>query len=131
MTIGYSLPVTNLFNLSVITNNAGTRNLTISISSSVQLGHRAELIMSGTKLREVLRTGIIALTNRDLRKNTSDNIFIDKEGNIVTKGLLNNISIQTYQPLPQNAEAASSQHKYINTGSFPHHYGAHFRAVLI
>jgi len=53
MIIGYHLLVTNPLNDSVTLKNAGTLNLTISISTSIKLGHGAKLIISGNKTCDV------------------------------------------------------------------------------
>jgi len=53
MIIGYRLLVTNPLNDSVTLKNAGTLNLTISISTSIQLRHGAKIIISGNKICDI------------------------------------------------------------------------------
>jgi hypothetical protein len=92
----YSLLVTNPLDDAVVRDNAGNLNLTISISPSVQSGHSAELLMDGTKIRDVHGNGIVALTNVDRGTHAFNIRIIDKEGNVVTDGPSNNISILRY-----------------------------------
>jgi hypothetical protein len=96
--IDYNLLVTNPLDDSAIRNNAGNLNLTISISPSVQSGHSAELLMDGTKIRDVHGNGVIALTNVDRGVHAFNIRVIDKEGNVVTDGPSNKISILRYHP---------------------------------
>ena len=100
MKIDYSLLVTNPLDDSVVRDNAGNLNLTISISPSVQSGHSAELLMDGTKIRDVQGNGIIALTNVDRGTHAFNIRIIDKEGNVVTDGPSNKISILRYHSAP-------------------------------
>ena len=100
MKMDYSLLVTNPLNDSVVRDNAGNLNLTISISPSVQSGHSAELLMDGTKIRDVQGNGIIALTNVDRGTHAFNIRIIDKEGNVVTDGPSNKISILRYHSAP-------------------------------
>ena len=100
MRMDYSLLVTNPLNDSVVRDNAGNLNLTISISPSVQSGHSAELLMDGTKIRDVQGNGIIALTNVDRGTHAFNIRIIDKEGNVVTDGPSNKISILRYHSAP-------------------------------
>lgn len=92
----YSLLVTNPPDDSVIRNNAGNLNLTISISPSVQPGHSAELLMDGTKIRNIQGDGIIALTNVDRGTHAFNVRIIDEQGNVITDGPSNKISILRY-----------------------------------
>jgi len=100
MKMDYSLLVTNPLDDSVVRDNAGNLNLTISISPSVQSGHSAELLMDGTKIRDVHGNGIIALTNVDRGTHAFNIRVIDKESNVVTDGPSNNISILRYHSAP-------------------------------
>ena len=100
MKMDYSLRVTNPLNDSVVRDNAGNLNLTISISPSVQSGHSAELLMDGTKIRDVQGNGIIALTNVDRGTHAFNIRIIDKEGNVVIDGPSNKISILRYHSAP-------------------------------
>ena len=100
MKMDYSLLVTNPLDDSVVRDNAGNLNLTISISPSVQSGHSAELLMDGTKIRDVQGNGIIALTNVDRGTHAFNIRIIDKEGNVVTDGPSNKISILRYHSAP-------------------------------
>ena len=100
MKMDYSLLVTNPLDDSVVRDNAGNLNLTISISPSVQSGHSAELLMDGTKIRDVHGNGIIALTNVDRGTHAFNIRVIDKAGNVVTDGPSNNISILRYHSAP-------------------------------
>lgn len=100
MRMDYSLLVTNPLDDSVVRDNAGNLNLTISISPSVQSGHSAELLMDGTKIRDVQGNGIIALTNVDRGTHAFNIRIIDKEGNVVTDGPSNKISILRYHSTP-------------------------------
>ena len=100
MRMDYSLLVTNPLDDSVVRDNAGNLNLTISISPSVQSGHSAELLMDGTKIRDVQGNGIIALTNVDRGTHAFNIRIIDKEGNVVTDGPSNKISILRYHSAP-------------------------------
>jgi hypothetical protein len=100
MKMDYSLLVTNPLNDSVVRDNAGNLNLTISISPSVQSGHSAELLMDGTKIRDVHGNGIIALTNVDRGTHAFNIRIIDKEGNVVIDGPSNKISILRYHSAP-------------------------------
>jgi hypothetical protein len=100
MKMDYSLLVTNPLDDSVVRDNAGNLNLTISISPSVQSGHSAELLMDGTKIRDVHGNGIIALTNVDRGTHAFNIRIIDKEGNVVTNGPSNQISILRYHSAP-------------------------------
>lgn len=100
MKMDYSLLVTNPLDDSVVRDNAGNLNLTISISPSVQSGHSAELLMDGTKIRDVQGNGIIALTNVDRGTHAFNIRIIDKEGNVVTDGPSNKISILRYHSTP-------------------------------
>lgn len=100
MKMDYSLLVTNPLNDSVVRDNAGNLNLTISISPSVQSGHSAELLMDGTKIRDVQGNGIIALTNVDRGTHAFNIRIIDKEGNVVIDGPSNKISILRYHSAP-------------------------------
>lgn len=100
MKIDYSLLVTNPLDDSVVRDNAGNLNLTISISPSVQSGHSAELLMDGTKIRDVHGNGIIALTNVDRGTHAFNIRIIDKKGNVVTDGPSNKISILRYHSAP-------------------------------
>jgi Conserved hypothetical protein len=92
----YSLLVTNPLDDSVVRDNAGNLNLTISISPSVQSGHSAELLMDGTKIRNVHGSGTIGLTNVDRGTHAFNIRIIDKQGNVITDGPSNNISILRY-----------------------------------
>ncbi|MDA0271703.1 MAG: hypothetical protein O3C68_00415 [Proteobacteria bacterium] len=94
--IDYHLLVTNPPNGSAIRDNAGNLNLTISISPSVQSGHRAELLMDGIKIRDIRGNGDIALTNVDRGTHAFTIRVIDNDGNVVTEGPSNNISILRY-----------------------------------
>ena len=100
MKIDYSLLVTSPLDDSVVRDNAGNLNLTISISPSVQSGHSAELLMDGTKIRNVHGNGIIALTNVDRGTHAFNIRIIDKEGNVVTDGPSNKISILRHHSAP-------------------------------
>ena len=100
MKIDYSLLVTSPLDDSVVRDNAGNLNLTISISPSVQSGHSAELLMDGTKIRNVHGNGIIALTNVDRGTHAFKIRIIDKEGNVVTDGPSNKISILRHHSTP-------------------------------
>ncbi|MFP6804269.1 MAG: DUF4124 domain-containing protein [Pseudomonadales bacterium] len=100
MKMDYSLLVTNPLDDSVVRDNAGNLNLTISISPSVQSGHSAELLMDGTKIRDVQGNGIIALTNVDRGTHAFNIRIIDKEGNVVIDGPSNKISILRYHSAP-------------------------------
>ena len=100
MKMDYSLLVTNPLDDSVVRDNAGNLNLTISISPSIQSGHSAELLMDGTKIRDVHGNGIIALTNVDRGTHAFNIRIIDKEGNVVTNGPSNQISILRYHSAP-------------------------------
>jgi hypothetical protein len=100
MKMDYSLLVTNPLDDSVVRDNAGNLNLTISISPSVQSGHSAELLMDGTKIRDVHGNGIIALTNVDRGTHAFNIRIVDKEGNVVTDGPSNKISILRYHSAP-------------------------------
>jgi hypothetical protein len=100
MKMDYSLLVTNPLDDSVVRDNAGNLNLTISISPSVQSGHSAELLMDGTKIRDLHGNGIIALTNVDRGTHAFNIRIIDKEGNVVTDGPGNKISILRYHSAP-------------------------------
>ena len=96
----YSLLVTSPLDDSVVRDNAGNLNLTISISPSVQSGHSAELLMDGTKIRDVHGNGIIALTNVDRGTHAFKIRIIDKQGNVVTDGPSNKISILRHHSTP-------------------------------
>jgi len=100
MKMDYSLLVTNPPDDSVVRDNAGNLNLTISISPSVQSGHSAELLMDGTKIRDVHGNGIIALTNVDRGTHAFNIRIIDKKGNVVTDGPSIKISILRYHSAP-------------------------------
>lgn len=100
MKMDYSLLVTNPLDDSVVRDNAGNLNLTISISPSVQSGHSAELLMDGTKIRDLHGNGIIALTNVDRGTHAFNIRIIDKEGNVVIDGPSNKISILRYHSAP-------------------------------
>ena len=92
----YSLLVTNPPDDSVVRDNAGNLNLTISISPPVQPGHSAELLMDGTKVRDVQVNGIVALTNIDRGTHAFNVRIIDEQGNVITDGPANRISILRY-----------------------------------
>ena len=94
--IDYSLLVTSPLDGSAIRDNTGNLNLTISISPSVQSGHRAELLMDSIKIRDVNGNGVIAITNIDRGMHAFNIRVIDKEGNVITEGPSNNISILRY-----------------------------------
>ena len=92
----YSLLVTNPPDDSVVRDNAGNLNLTISISPPVQPGHSAELLMDGTKVRDVQGNGIVALTNIDRGTHAFNVRIIDEQGNVITDGPASRISILRY-----------------------------------
>ncbi|MEZ7972766.1 MAG: hypothetical protein QMC00_05385 [Pseudomonadales bacterium] len=94
--IDYSLLVTHPNNDSVIRDNAGNLSLTISISPSVQSPHSAELLMDGTKIRDLYGSGIISLTNVDRGTHAFNIRVIDQQGNVVSGGPSHNISILRY-----------------------------------
>lgn len=94
----YKLLVTNPLNDSAIRDNAGNLTLTVSISPSVQPGHRAELLMDGIKIRDVHAGGDIQLTNIDRGTHAFNIRVLDKDGNIITDGPSNSISILRYSP---------------------------------
>ena len=94
----YSLLVTNPPDDSVVRDNTGNLNLTISISPPVQPGHSAELLMDGTKVRDVQGNGSIALTNVDRGTHAFKVRIIDEQGNVITDGPSTRISILRYHP---------------------------------
>ena len=100
--IDYKLLVTNPLDDSAIRNNAGNIGLTLSISPSVKPGHRAELMMDGIKIRDVLGNGIVELTNVDRGTHAFNMRVIDEGGDVVTEGPTNNISVLRYS-LPRKS----------------------------
>jgi hypothetical protein len=98
--VSYSLMITDPPDGAAIRNNAGELTLTVTISPSLQAGHKAELIMDGTKIRNVNASGTIDLSNLDRGTHAFSIRVVDAEGSVITNGPSTAISVLRYHKPP-------------------------------
>ncbi len=92
----YTLLVTEPANESAIRNNAGNISLSISISPGLQENHQGELLMNGTKIRNLSGSGTIELLNLDRGTHAFSVQVVDKRGKVVETGPATSVSVLRY-----------------------------------
>lgn len=96
----YTLLVTEPANESAIRNNAGNISLSISISPGLQENHQGELLMNGTKIRNLSGSGTIELLNLDRGTHAFSVQVVDKRGKVVETGPATSVSVLRYHKPP-------------------------------
>lgn len=91
--ISYSLMITDPPDGAAIRNNAGDLTLTIAMSPLLQSGHKAELLMDGSMIRNVSTSDTIDLSNLDRGTHAFSIRVVDAGGSVITNGPSTSISV--------------------------------------
>ncbi len=89
----YTLEITNPADDSAIRDNAGNLTLTVQVNPDPVSGHSAELLMDGTPVRTLSKSGDVTLTNVDRGTHQFQIRVSDDSGKVVASSPVSRISM--------------------------------------